>query len=399
MRKSLSVFLLCCVSLNVLGNSSFTVRGQSRLQQESGSVIFPSEDESSHFIALDFQTEYEGFRLAATAWSEYEASESEIENDLELSELFYDFSIEQWQISAGKKKIDWGVGYGFRPLDLFSPQNSLALYNAVAPGTWLVSGDIFTEDGVMTTICNESQPNFSIAGKLVNSGFGCGYRYYLYIDNWEVQGVVHYDSKLKTRIGFNALTVVGEALELHGALLWQQQYQTSQFSPAAVSDGSHSNQVEAFDSSSALQALIGINYSTNGGYNFILEYWFDGRSPSDKQWADFLSTAEDQSTLDIENRFTGYPSNSRQQMYSSHNLFRHNLMLYAQKKIGRWKPKITMLFNPVDASLLINPNISYHLDSGHSFELGARNYVGPQSSIYNQLEFDQTHYFELELVF
>lgn len=396
-NKLLLLLLLCSSFLSFAFDTSYTIRSQSRFQQTNESTLFPAQDASAHFVAVDLALEHKGLRLASTLWSEYANNESD--TNLELSELFYDLSLSQWQISIGKKKIDWDVGYGFRPLDMFSPAGTLSLYTAVAPGSWLISGDLYTENGTITLICNQSQPNFSINAEKVKPGWGCGIRNYQYLDNWEVQALIHYDSKLDYRVGASALSVVNDNLEFHTSLLWQQSYQVSEFHPKFISQSEFKNPITIEKKHRVYQWMTGINYSTDNGINFILEYWFDGRSPKNTEWELFIASLPSQAKLSQHSSIVQHQLTAEKQMFSSHNLFQHNLMLNVRTKIENWQPELTILLNPVDKSLLFNPRICYDLDAGHQIKLGTRHYLGSSKSIYRQLDFDNTYYLELELVF
>ncbi len=247
--------------------ANFTLRTQARIQEASESALFSAENTQALFLALDTDIEYNGFRLAATGW--FEEQENISLSKIELSELFYDFSVNEWQLSIGKKKVDWDVGYGFRPLDMFSPVDSLALYTAVSPGVWLVLGDWFTDDGTISIMCNQTQENYGSQKNQPNESWGCGGRYYQYLSEWEVQMVTHYDSDVKFRIGASALLVYGDALEFHTSILWQEAYITPKFYQARTQLEYFSEPVVDEYDASAIQLLSGINYSTHSGVSFI----------------------------------------------------------------------------------------------------------------------------------
>ena len=388
----LSFGLLCA---NVYA-ANMTLRSQISSMQASNSVLFPANNNQNYFLALDTTVETKGLRFSATAWRAQ--NRDSIDSQIKLSELVYDFSLADWQLSIGKKKLDWDVGYGFRPLDMFSPTAPLALNTAVSPGAWMVTGDWFTSDGTLTLICNESQPTFTEQQVLTKSGVGCGARYYQYFDQWEVQSLVHYDSQVKTRIGFSALSVLTNNLEFHSSLLWQQQYRTSVFQASALTNTHFVNPVTVETKHNALQLLGGLNYSTDHGVNFILEYWYDGRSPSAAQWQAVIQAAKTQHQQINQQPLARYQLQAEQQMFSSQNLFQQNLMLNVMAKRGALTPKLMMLLNPEDKGLLLNLRLCYDFNAGHSIELGARFYTGPANSVYRQLDYDTIYYLNINIV-
>jgi hypothetical protein len=302
-------------------------------------------------------------------------------------------------LSVGKKKLDWDVGYGFRPLDMFSPTDNLALYTAVAPGAWMISADWFTDSGTLSFVCNESQQNFSIANELVKPGIGCGGRYYHYVGDWEIQAVYHHDSELKNRVGMSALSVLSDSVEFHSSLLWQQRYHQSQFSSDNIAVDQFTNPITTDMATGAWQYLAGVNYSLENGTQLIMEYWFDGRSPDTDQWQDFISSAQTQSQLAAEQPIYNHYLSAERQMFSSHNLFQHNIMLHARNKIGNWQPEATTVFNPVDKGLLFTARLCYYFDSGHQLAFGARWFSGPEDSVYRQLDYSSVYFLGTEFLF
>jgi hypothetical protein len=377
--------------------ANFTLRTQARIQEASESTLFPGENTQALFSALDTNIEYNGFRLAATGWFEKQGNSSL--SKIELSELFYDFSVNEWQFSAGKKKIDWDVGYGYRPLDMFSPVDSLALYTAVSPGVWLVSGDWFTDDGTISILCNQTKKNYGRQENQPSDSWGCGGRYYQYFSEWEVQIVTHYDRDVKLRVGASALLVYGNALEFHGSILWQEKYITPKFYEARTHLDYFSEPVVDEYDHSAMQLLSGITYSNNLGMSFILEYWYDGRSPSHSEWSRFLTLVEHQGKKENKNPLDVGILSSEQRMYSSQNLFQHNVMLNIRAGNESWRPEVTFLLNPQDNGILIDTKVCYYWSAGHHIELGMRHFGGAKSSVYGQLEYDNIYSIGAEFVF
>ena len=374
----------------------FDVNSQVQAQQASGSALFPATDGWAQVEALDATVEYHGLRLAATAWREHERSWSD---HMTLSELFYDFNLGNFYLSVGKKKIDWGVGYGFRPLDMFSPVSPLALYTAVEPGVWQMSADYFTANSSLTLLCNQSQPTYRIAGRLVEPGFGCGGRYHSMDGSLGWQVIAHYDSRLKSRIGGSMVDVLGDALEVHAALLWQQRYDTPVFHPDRIGLDHFVNPVTTGSRRGAWQALAGITYTTRFQLSVIMEYWYDGRAPSRSQWRTLLATADMQATHAGENLLYSYQLSAERQMFATQNLFRQSFLLHLRMPLTHWRPQLTLVYNPQDGGFLVDGKLGYYWSGGNNVALGTRWYGGPRHAVYRQLDYGHTLYLNTELVF
>lgn len=390
--------LLLCSFISSAETVTFGLRANDQFNYTSHSPLFSDTNTNILFFAADIEVEYNGIRLASSLYKEGH-SDKPGKAKLALAELMYDFSVADWQFSLGKKKLDWGIGYGFRPLDLFSPVDPLAINTAIAEGTLLFSADWFSSDGAWTTLCNQSQVFYKIAGHQQEKSLGCGARYYGYFDTFELQGLLHYDQDMKVRIGGSALSVLNDSVEVHASVLWQHSYLGAQFTPPDLTASTFINPVESRWQHSALQSLLGVNFSTAYGVTFIAEYWFDGRSPSKKQWQNMIKGLDTLIATSMSNPLSGHYITAQQQLFSSQNLFKNNLMLHTRYSYNNWQPELTLLFNPDDAGLSANAKLHYTWANGQVAEFGLKRYLGPADSIYKQLNFDTTVYVGFALAF
>lgn len=384
--------LFLCIGTLVLGakahaQAQYNVRFNAQELNAARDGIFSVQDDTSLFTALDANLEIQGLRLAATASWHKQGEDNGA--DLRFSEAFYDFALGDWLVSAGKKKLDWDVGYGFRPLDMFSPTDSLAIYNAVPPGAMMLVGDYFTDSGNISLLCNETRSDYLLRGVKVAASFGCGGRYYHYFDGFEAQLVAHYDEKLGGRVGGSAQTVIGESLELHASLLWQQNYRSPGFDMLAIGRHSFMPEVDTLWQKGALQGLWGVNYSLASGITLIAEYWHDGRAPSDSQWRDVIRASKQAVQNDHQRILRGH--------FATQNLFRDNLMLHVRTSNEVWRPQLSWLVNPNDNSMFIDGRLCYHGLSQSQLCAGLRQYAGGRESIYEQLSYRTSWYFEVEV--
>ncbi|MBR8845641.1 MULTISPECIES: hypothetical protein [Pseudoalteromonas] len=395
MQKRINHYLLSTILTLLSYSANATVEFDTTLRMNiqdlsaSNGQIFDEKDTTSWFTALDVSSEFNGIRVAATAnWMKI-AGGSEL--NVEVSEAYYDFTLGDWFASVGKKKLDWDVGYGFRPLDMFSPTDSLAVYTAVPPGAWMVVGDYFTETGSVSLVCNETTPDYLEKGVKVAASAGCGGRYYRYFESFEAQAVAHYDEKLGVRVGGSAVTVIGDSMEIHSSLLWQQRHRMPIFDPRILQSDSFIPSVQTQWQRGSLQALMGINYSFRFGMTLIAEYWYDGRSPSNTQWRDLIRAAD--------GNIESHQLHVMRGHFATQNLFRDNLLLHLRTSSTTWQPTLTWVVNPSDNSMLIDGKLCYSGFKNSPLCGGIRQYVGGNESIYEQLSFDKTWYFSTELKF
>ena len=116
------------------------------------------------------------FQLASTLWrtDPQQPASATAEQKLEFSEAYWSIDEGNWSFSAGKRKRDFDVNYGLRPLDLFSPTDTLALYTVVAPGVWQAAADWFGADNAWTLLCNQTEQVFRRYGQTLPASTGCG---------------------------------------------------------------------------------------------------------------------------------------------------------------------------------------------------------------------------------
>ena len=113
-------------------------------------AINPLPQQRSHQV-LEIQSALKGFHMLGTL-SNFVARHKKPENDAVLNELYLDFSLANEDFSIGKKVMSWGVGFGFRPLDLLQRENRRRLYQNTLEGVSLLAWEHFTRSGAVTLV-------------------------------------------------------------------------------------------------------------------------------------------------------------------------------------------------------------------------------------------------------
>lgn len=360
-------------------------------QVQAPSAYFSKAADDSFMQALDVELQQQGWQVAATAWHQQQVGHGYSEGT--ISELYYGDNLGDWSWTVGKRKIDWDVSYGFRPLDLFSPTDPLANFTAVAPGVLQLATEYLTADGAWTLLCNQSRPDYRIAAQQVAASWGCGARYYQRVGDWELQGLVHHDGQLQHRLGFTAAVVATEALELHTSLLWQQRYITSDVHPTAFTAAHFELPVQARWQRSAWQAVVGLNYTTQAQLNWILEYWYDGRTPTDTSWQQLSQLVN---ALSSTNPLTPFLRQASQQQFAAQNLQREQWMLHVRRPFTAFTPELTIVGNPHLSTWFINTKVRVELTEQLSAAVGVREYAGNADGAYRQLAQQRSWFATLE---
>ena len=328
------------------------------------------------------------FQLASTLWrtDPQQPAGATSEQKLEFSEAYWSIDEGNWSFSAGKRKRDFDVNYGLRPLDLFSPTDTLALYTVVAPGVWQAAADWFGADNAWTLLCNQTEQVFRRYGQTLPASTGCGARYYQQAGNLEWQALAHYDEDIGWRVGASQVWVLNAGLALQGSLLWQQHYWTNhwikwptsqQLAGAGVGTGIDRPLADAVQQQGAWQLSTGLNYTAAAGWNLILEYSYDGQASADRDWQPLQQRLQGPALQALERQ-------SSLQLFSGRQLTRQQWLLHLRAE-GDWHPSLTLLYQPAVTGLLISGAVSYSVSDQFKINLGIKHFAGPADSSFRLL--------------
>ncbi|WP_240181454.1 hypothetical protein, partial [Vibrio cholerae] len=320
----------------------------------------------------------------------YRSDEQAKETRLTLSELFWQgestLAGQTLDITAGKIRLDWGVGYGYRPLDLFLPYRRNPLGIQVEEGAGVLALSSYQELGEWTLIATDSAWGRSSEAQLVtqNEQQGIGLRHYRLIGESEIQGIVYYDNVRRGLVGGSWVSVLNSTWGVHSSWLyqreyWQYQRQTEQ-------------PIELVKQENAAQFLFGINWANPEGHNVIAEYWYDGRSWNADEWQQILADA----TL-LHQQGRSPMAFAYAQGYQATNLVAHNFMLHWTWDSGNGQrfgmdnltPTLDVLWSPEEGGWMITQWINWQAyDTGSAsleLELAARFFGGETDSAYVNL--------------
>lgn len=301
-----------------------------------------------------------------------------------ISELFWldSVSIAQYELDLqfGKSRIDWGVGYGYRPLDIFSNYRRNPVGIQIEEGVGVAALSYFDLLGEWTFIYTNSTLNNQKLSNIEekNEQQGVGIRRYGMINNTEYQSLIYYDDVRRGLIAGSLVTVIDNAWEFHGSVVYQQRFLSYQQDEYTL---------EIKEQNDAYQALLGLTWTDIIGNTLIAEYWYDSRAWDRQTWDKAINGG----------------SPVYQQGYLHSNIVQHNIMLHWQLDSSAWKnwqwsqgslldkltPSIDLLYSPADNGLIATQWLSYLLnDSGDSqseVQLAARFFTGKAESAYANL--------------
>ena len=381
-------------------------------QRDSNFMVSQGDTRDSFNALLDVQMNYQNFSGLFTLFShglylnEYGNSAwwRDADHQFLVRELAWQ---DEWQvgnaildISMGKLRVDWGVGYGYRILDLFKPyrQNPVGLVAEEGAGVFSVSHyDLAGEWTLIATDSSWGQQDQSALDQATEQQ-GVGVRRYMLVDDTEFQWIGYFDDVRRGLLGASVITVWDESIAIHSSLLWQKQSVGYQISDHIYKPVSAENQGSAF------QALVGLNWANQAGHNVIAEYWYDSRAWSTSEWEEALSRGE----LLSQSSATSLLTSSYAQGLQHANIVQHNLMLHWSWDIEAWAawsgatfmtenmgwlsdvtPTLDVLISPQDSGAIVTQWVSYQwIDTGEQsveLEAAARFLSGDKQSAYAQI--------------
>lgn len=341
---------------------------------------------------LDLQTRWQGWMtsLALTASPLYDNGEQSRDTTFTLSELFWQGEKEvagnTLNITAGKIRLDWGVGYGYRPLDLFLPYRRNPLGIQVEEGAGVLALSSYQGLGEWTLIATDSSWQRSRESQWgeSNEQQGIGLRHYRLVGDSDIQGIVYYDNVRRGLVGGSWVSVLNPAWSVHTSWLYQREYW--QYQPQTE------HPLELVKKQHAAQFLFGLNWANAAGHNVIAEYWYDGRSWNEHEWQEAINTAKQMHAAGLTQTVASYA-----QGYQAANIVAHNVMLHwtwdgatgRPLGIDNVTPTIDLLWSAEDGGLIVTPWLNWQAyDSGASsleLELAARFFSGKSDSAYANL--------------
>ncbi|EGU29542.1 hypothetical protein VII00023_09029 [Vibrio ichthyoenteri ATCC 700023] len=310
-------------------------------------------------------------------------------------------------LSLGKMRLDYGVSYGYRPLDMFKPYRQNPIGLSVEEGATVATLSKFDGNGewsLLYTNSHWSDTDVDTFDK-ANQQQGIGLRRYALLAQHEYQLVAYYDDVRQGALGGSWVSVIGDAWEFHSEALWQHksvgyELPNAQYQAVDIKEQGH-----------AWQALAGFTYTSMTGHSLIGEYWYDSRAWSHTQWQQARSNAKSLQTHPA----TASLVNSYAQGLNHYNLTQHSAMLHWSWDTEAWlqwqsdshwhwlgdfTPKLDLLMSPQDGGIIATQWLTYQwIDSGEAsvdLEFTARFLAGKSDSAYAQINDRRTLVFTIK---
>jgi hypothetical protein len=178
------------------------------------------------------------------------------------NQLYYDGQIDAglgWTI--GKKAMPWGVGFGFKPLDVIQREDRRGINPPPLVGVPLVALERYTATDALTLAWTRPGEN---AGESDFRDPGLALRWYRLAGGDDLHGVLRISERRRLEAGFGATRVIGEEWSIYGAALYQQR------GPLRA-DGRYDGE--------GIKAVAGVQWTGESGTSVLAEAWDDPDAP------------------------------------------------------------------------------------------------------------------------
>lgn len=369
------------------------------------SALIVREDESASQTVdsvLDVQIEGHGFSSLLALKTDHlytDLAGQHADSELVVQELFWQgtpsFIDAPLDLTIGKMRLDWGVGYGYRPLDLLKPYRRHPVGIQVEEGVGLAMLSYFDLEGEWSLVYSDSSLTSQATTPLEasNEQQGVGVRRYILSGDTEWQAIGYYDDVRQGVIGGSVVSVLNSAWAVHVSSVYQRRFDSYQ-----IQDDNQP--VHLATQKGGFQALAGLNWANEVGNNVIVEYWYDNRSWDRSDWERALARTSQLST----DPMTAGLASSYAQGLGHSNLVAHNIMFHwsldstswsqwawSQERLwlNRITPTFDLLYSPQDGGAIATQWIDVSAyDSGDAsvnVELAARFFTGGSGSVYANL--------------
>ncbi len=355
---------------------------------------FNTFDHYSSRQELDLRYKNAGLNaLVSARWQVHEHTAPDL--DTMVDELYYDATLGTHYLSIGKKVLSWGVGFGFRPLDVVQRENRRVPYAVTQEGVPLLAWERFDETNALSVVY--ANPRRGEAQQ-ARDDEALAARFYRRLDTADVYAVARGSRRNKFEAGAAFSQVVSAALEWHAEALYQRRYQ-QQINTLTSSDSAllaTDDPLISVQHRHGHKALAGFTWTHRSGVSWLTEAWYDSAAYSARQWQDLATLARRQQDLLAQAalpRAAVYGTISYNMRYfEPPNLLRKNTLLRVSYTGTTWSPALDILHTPEDGGSVGTAALRYDGDRQY-FETGVRCFGGKRAAAYRLLPEKLTLYF------
>jgi len=386
----ITLILIC---FPALADTAIGYRLFAKSSQANSTSIFNVTDENDSFSHSQLNELYaklqvKGFNLLATYNVTFN-EDRETEDDGVLNEAYYDFSASSLDFTIGKKVLSWGVGYGFRPLDLIQQENRRVLISQNLEGVLLTSAEYYTGNSAISFLITNRE---LISDRQSRSkDHEAAVKLYSLYNDWDLHGVGHYSEVFGASFGLGFSTIVGDELEVHASSTYRSRYHklinvlTESNETFALTDPVYEKHYN-----DCINAVLGFSWTFQSGITVIGEAWHDCTAYTYSEWAAMRDLTKQQQLLlsslpQAAQDATETQIQGNQRYFNQANILQNNLFTRLSYDGEKTDPYLDVLLTPDDGGVVLSTSIEHEIKQNILLYANARYFTGRSSSAYKQL--------------
>ncbi|MDH4273446.1 MAG: hypothetical protein OEW08_00255 [Gammaproteobacteria bacterium] len=376
---------------NASANSDIHYRGILQHQSATHDQMFSIPATSTVYAGLqslhDLEATYEGngLRIKGGNYWVVDHQHTAYAQTSRIQEFSYENNWKDIDWSAGKRVHAWGVGYGFRPLDLIQRERRLELTPHALDGIPSVTLETFGPSDVYGLVWF-NRATVSVRS-FTSSANEFVVRYTKHAANRDIYALAHATERKNFSLGAGYTALFGERWELHGSALATNNTERWLRAADAPLLATRDPFTVRRDTPVAQYALGGV-MTLDSGINLIAEAWYDGEAYSAAEWDTLQTIVKTQRTL-----FGQGPSTTvidgnllwNARALQAPNLRQYNLFARLSYSDPQVSPACDLLFTPEDRGIVAGLNVDYTFNRYTKGSLSMRYFGGASDSIYAQL--------------
>jgi hypothetical protein len=299
-----------------------------------------------------------------------------------LNELYVDAPLFGQSFTLGKKITGWGVGFGFRPLDVVQQQDRRLLYQFTLEGIPAIAWEHFTETSAWTVLyANPANGK----GREIRDDESVAVRWFRQSGSTDLHGVARFTERQRLQLGAGVNRVLNDAIQVYGSVLVAQRHERWLNRLVESGGGLLPSAYPLYEAQygRAWQAAVGGTWTGTSGFGVMLEAWYDGTAYTREQWQALAQLAARQDAL---LGVPGVPDSAVRgnlawnlRYFERPNLVRENVLVRLSYDGEQWDAALDALFTPVDGGSVVTATITRQFDRVR-WDLGVRQFGGPGNS-------------------
>lgn len=329
-----------------------------------------------------------GLSLQANALLAHERREGgDAADRSRLNELHLAWDGGPWQLSAGKKVLGWDVGYAFRPNDLVQQEERRQLFGQTPEGRPLLQLEHFGADTAWALVAVQpSRWDDAPERQRGPREAALAARVYHRAGGLDLHGFARQGRHTGASLGAALAWVPTDTLELHASWRLLRRHEAWAI---ALPDGPLATRDpwRPVLQGTAVQALMGAQWTGGPALSLLAEWWHDGQAPSDEDWRQWAGRNTLLRQLAAQPGLRAAAAGNlawQAARLAAQQLRRDNAYLRLAWQPEAWTLAVDMLFTPADRGRIVSASAQW---KGAQWRIDAalRVYGGPDGALLAQL--------------